>query len=136
MANLIYNRAKANLFNKETDYEADVIKVALMATGHSASTVANNVWDDVSANEMTGTGYTAGGTALTTKAVTQDTTTKFDAADTSWVDATFSAYYAVLWDDTVATDDLICSFDFGGAKTVSDGTFTIVWSADGILTLS
>ena len=136
MANLIYNRAKANLFNKETDYEADVIKVALMATGHSASTVANNVWADVSANEMTGTGYTAGGTALTTKAVTQDTTTKFDAADTSWVDATFSAYYAVLWDDTVATDDLICSFDFGGAKTVSDGTFTIVWSADGILTLS
>jgi len=136
MANLIYNRAKANLFNKETDYEADVIKVSLMATEHSASTVANNVWADVSANEMTGTGYTAGGTALTTKAVTQDTTTKFDAADTSWVDATFSAYYAVLWDDTVATDDLICSFDFGGAKTVSDGTFTIVWSADGILTLA
>ena len=136
MANLIYNRAKANLFNKETDYEADVIEVALMATEHSASTVTNNVWADVSANEMTGTGYTAGGTALTTKAVTQDDTTKFDADDTSWTDATFSAYYAVLYDDTVATDDLICSFDFGGEKTVSAGTFTIVWSADGILTLA
>jgi len=136
MANLIYNRYKANVLNKECDMEADVIRVALMATGHSASTVANNVWTDVSANEITGTGYTASGTALAGKAVTQAATTKFDGTDTSWTDATFSAYYAVLWDDTVATDDLICSFDFGGAKTVSAGTFTIVWSADGVLTLA
>ena len=116
--------------------EADTIKVALMATGHSASTATGTAWADVSANEITGTGYTATGTALTGKAVTEAATTKFDGTDTAWTNASFSAYYAVLYDDTLAADDLICSFDFGGAKTVSDGTFTVVWSADGILTLS
>ncbi|MCP4257967.1 MAG: hypothetical protein GY774_10630 [Planctomycetes bacterium] len=136
MADFIYNRFKANLFNKILDLEADVIKCALMATGHSASTVADNVWTDVSGNEMSGTGYTAGGATLASKAVTQAATTSWDAADTAWTTATFSAYYAVLYDDTAATDDLICSFDFAGVKTVTAGTFTIQWNASGIITLA
>lgn len=136
MANLTYSRFKANLMNKECDLEADIIKVALMDTGHSGSTASGTAWASVSANEITGTGYTATGTALTGKTVTEAATTKFDATDSSWTFATFTAYYAVLYDDTLVADDLICSFDFGGAKTVSTGTFTIVWSADGILTLA
>jgi len=36
----------------------------------------------------------------------------------------------------VGTDDLICSIDFGGAQTVTAGTFTIQWHADGIITLA
>jgi len=136
MSDLIYNRFKANLFNKECDMEGDTIRVALMATGHSGSTVADNAWADVSANEISGTGYTANGETLADGAVTQAATTKFDATDTAWTSASFTAYYAVLYDDSLTNDDLICSFDFGGAKTVSDGTFTIVWHADGILTLA
>lgn len=139
MADLIYERFKANLMNKIVDLEADTIKCALMATGHSASTAADNVWADVSVNEISGTGYTAGGAALASKAVTQAATTKFDAADTAWTTATFTAYYAVLYDDTITTptaDDLICSFDFGGAKTVTSGTFTVQWATAGIITLA
>jgi hypothetical protein len=72
---------------------------------------------------------------LAGKAVTEGATTKWDATDAAWTEATFTAYHAVLWDDTAA-DSLICSIDFGGAKTVASGTFTIQWHADGIITLA
>ena len=73
---------------------------------------------------------------LAGKAVTEGPATKFDANDTAWTSATFTAYFAVLFDDTLVGKDLICCFDFGGGKTVSNGTFTIVWHSDGIITLS
>ena len=136
MASGIYERFKANLMNKIVDLEADVIKVSLMDNVH-AFTATHNIWTDVSTNELpTAGGYTAGGATLAGAAVTQAATTKFDGTDTAWTSATFSAYHAVLWDDTVGTDDLICSFDFGGIKTVTAGTFTIQWHANGIITLT
>jgi hypothetical protein len=135
MASGVYNRTKANLMNKEVDLEADTIRAMLLNNSHGF-TATHNVIGDVNTNQITGDGYAAGGATLTGKAVTQAATTKWDAGDTSWGSASFTAYHAVLWDDTIATDDLLCSFDFGGAKTVLSGTFTISWHADGIITLA
>ncbi len=131
----IYNRFKANLMNKEVDLEADVIKVALFNNSHTF-TATNTDYSDVSANELaSGNGYTTGGETLAGKAVTEATTTKWDATDEAWTTATFTAYHAVIYDTSV-TNDLIASIDFGGAKAVSSGTFTIQWSASGIITLA
>jgi hypothetical protein len=47
-----------------------------------------------------------------------------------------TAYHAVLWDDLAGSDELICSIDFGGAQTCTNGTFTIEWHTNGILTLT
>jgi len=136
MASGVYNRFKANLMNKIIDLEADTIKVILLDDSHSF-TAADNVIGDVSANELaTENGYTQQTKELAGKAVTQAATTKFDGNDTAWADATFTAHHAVLYDDTVATDDLICSIDFGGGKEVAGGTFTIQWHGDGIITLA
>ncbi len=135
MASGIYERFLANLMNKEIDMEADTINVALFDNVHTF-TATHNAWADISANEITGTGYTTKGAALATKAVTQASTTKFDADDTLWTSSTFSAYHAVIYDDTLAADDLIANIDFGGVKTVTSGTFTITWHADGIITLA
>jgi hypothetical protein len=136
MASGIYERFKANILNKIVDLEADAIQVSLMDNVHTF-VATENVWADVSADELpTAGGYTVGGATLASAAVTQAADTKFDGADTAWTSATFSAYHAVLWDDTVGTDDLICSFDFGGVKTVTAGTFTIQWHANGIITLT
>lgn len=135
MASGMYNRFKANLFNKEIDMEADTIKVMLLDDSH-AFNAAHNVIGDVSANEISGTGYTAGGGTLAGKAVTQGATTKWDATDIEWTSATFTAYHAVIYDDTIGTDDLVSSIDFGGAKVVTAGTFKIVWHVNGIITLA
>lgn len=135
MASGLYNRFKANLMNKILDLEGDTIKVMLLDDSHAFS-AAHNVIGDVSANEIAGAGYVAGGGTLAGKAVTQGATTKWDATDITWAAATFTAYHAVIYDDTVGTDDLICSIDFGGAQAVAAGTFKIQWHANGIITLA
>lgn len=136
MASGLYNAFKGDLMEKQVNLASggDTIKVGLLDTNHSFS-AANSVWGDVSANEVSGTGYTAGGATLASQTVTTAATTKFDGTDSTWTTATFTAYHAVLYDNT-NTDSLMCSFDFGGAKTVSAGTFTIQWHADGIITLA
>lgn len=136
MASGIYNRFKANLMNKEIDLEADSLIVMLMDNVHSFS-AADNVVGDVDANELPAAGNYAQKTeVLANGAVTQAATTDFDADDSVWAAATFTAYHAVIYDDTIGTDDLICSIDFGGAQAVSAGTFTIQWDAAGIITLA
>lgn len=143
MASGIYNIFKSELMKKSVDLVNDTIKVALVNNSHTfaASSVTNDTWSDISANEISGTGYTANGQNLAGKAVTVDNTDNegvFDATDIAWSSASFSAYHAVLYDDTMTSpaDMLICSIDFGGVQTVSSGTFTIQWAAEGIINLT
>lgn len=112
----------------------DSIRVALYDNSH-VFTATDSVYTNT--NELaTAGGYTQTGEVLANQAVTEASTTKFDADDTSWTSATFTAYHAVIYDDTHATNDLIANIDFGGAKTVTSGTFTISWNASGIITLA
>ncbi len=140
MSSGIFNRMKANLFNKEIDLGngADTIKVLLLDNNHSFDP-DDDILTDISANELetSGTGYVQ--KTLANQAVTQDDANdvaKFDADDLQWTTATFIAYHAVIYDDTLGSDDLIGSIDFGGAKSVTGGTFTIQWSSDGIVELA
>ena len=133
MASGIYNRFKANLMNKVVDLEGDTIKVTLYDNSHSFTAADTDYTTD---NELATTGgYTQGGATLASKAVTEAATTKWDAADVAWTSATFTAYHAVIYDST-AGNDLIASIDFGGAKVVAAGTFTIQFDAAGIITLA
>lgn len=142
MAQGLYNRFKANLLNKLIDLGTggDTIKVALLDNVHTFDP-DDNEWVDVSANELpsSGTGYNSGGEILANQSITQDDTNDlayFDGDDLQWIVATFTAYHAVIYDDTLANDDLIGSIDFGGAKAVVGGTFEIQWTANGILKLT
>ena len=138
MASGIYNRFKANLMNAEIDLEHvytenDGIKVMLLDDNHSFN-AAHNTKSQIEANEISGTGYTAGGVNLDNKTVTQGATTKFDADDASWPIATFSAWHAVIYDEE--NGNLICSIDLGGEKAVLLGELYIEWDSDGIITLT
>lgn len=138
MSQGLYNKFKYNLMKKLIDLSSDTITVALMTNSH-AFNADNNVWADVSANEITGTGYSTPGANLTGLTVTQDDGNNkavFGADNASWgPSATFDAYHAVVYDNTISGDPLIGSFDFGGIKSVVSGTFTINWSS-GIVDLS
>ena len=135
MASGVYNRFKANLMNKVVDLEADVIIVILLNNSHSFTATHNNL-TDVSANELAAAGgYTQQDKELAGKAVTQAASTKWDGTDVEWAAATFSAWHAILYDETAA-NDLICSIDFSGEKAVTAGTFKIQWHVSGIITLA
>ena len=139
MASGVYNQFKSKLMTGAYDLGAsgDTIKVALMNNSH-AFTAENDTFANVSANQITGTGYTSGGATLANKSVSIDDSDDegvFDADDVSWTSASLTAYHAVLYDVT-ASNELILSIDFGGAQTVTSGTFTIQWNAEGILNLT
>ena len=81
-------------------------------------------------NEMSGTGYTAGGKALTSVTPTLDSTTACcDFDDISWTSATFTANACLIYNDTASGDPAVCAVAYGGDKSVSSGTFTIQFPA-------
>ena len=81
-------------------------------------------------NEMSGTGYTAGGKALTSVTPTLDSTTACcDFDDISWTSATFTANACLFYNDSASGDPAVCAVAFGGDKAVSSGTFTIQFPA-------
>jgi hypothetical protein len=80
-------------------------------------------------NEVANSGtYSAGGGTLTNVTPTSSGTTAFtDFADLSFTSATITAYGAMIYNDTAAGNPSVCILDFGGAKTSTNGTFTIVF---------
>jgi hypothetical protein len=117
---------------------ADTMKVALMKSTWVPDYDTPMSFSALqAANEITGTGYTAGGVALASKAAPYDAAadrTNLQAADTTWgPGATFSAGFAVIYDDSHASKLIWSVVDFEGAKTVDSGTFTIDWAALSLL---
>ena len=135
----VYNQFKTEIMNKVIDLEADDIKVALLDTNHSFNQTHTG-WTARATNELSATGgYATGGESLTSKVVSQESTHgKYTAANVSWTSASFTAYHAVIYDDTPTSpaDPLICSIDFSGGQQVTNGTFTIQWAAGGIITIT
>lgn len=103
-------------------------KLALYDSSASftAATTAYTATNEVAAS---GT-YTAGGGTLTNVTPTSTSTTAFtDFADLSFTSATITAFGAMIYNDTAAGNPSVCILDFGGAKSSSSGTFTIVFPA-------
>jgi hypothetical protein len=72
--------------------------------------------------------YSAGGGALTNVTPTSSGTTALtDFADLSFTSATITAYGAMIYNDSATGDPSVCVLDFGGAKTSTNGTFTIIF---------
>ena len=132
------------------DINLDTHKVALygntgtpdqtVASANAAYNVAASPW--VTANETTATGWPAGGNPLTSVTSTFSTNVyTFDAADRPGGanDTVSAAYGCLIYDDTVTApvaDQAWCWLAFGGSNSVSGGTFTVVFNASGIMTLT
>jgi hypothetical protein len=82
-------------------------------------------------NEVANSGsYSAGGGTLTNVTPTTSGTTAFtDFDDLSFTSATITAYGAMIYNDSAAGNPSVCILDFGGAKTSTSGTFTIIFPA-------
>jgi len=90
----------------------------------TAATTAYTATNEVAASGS----YSAGGGALTNVTPTSTGTTAFtDFADLSFTSATITAFGAMIYNDTAAGDPSVCILDFGGSKSSSAGTFTIIF---------
>lgn len=109
----------------------DTFKLA-MYDNSASFTAATTAY--TATNEVTASGsYSAGGGALTNITPTTSSTTAFtDFNDLSFTSATITAYGAMIYNTTPTsgfslTNPSVCILDFGGAKTSTAGTFTIVF---------
>jgi hypothetical protein len=125
--------------SRRVDWVNDTIKVALVKSAYTPNQDEHDFWNDVSANEITGTGYTAGGKALSEKTLTYDAasnTVRMDAKDVEWAESTLTARYAVIYkvEGSSAESPVLGYVDFGEDKSTSSGIFKIEWDAtDGVL---
>ena len=104
----------------------NTFKLALYdnSASFTAATTAYTATNEVAASGS----YSAGGGALTNVTPSSTGTTAFtDFADLSFTAATITAYGALIYNDTAAGDPTVCVLDFGGAKTSTSGTFTIIF---------
>jgi len=142
MPSKLYGQFLSQALNKEIDWDTDTIKVALLTNAYTPDQDAHNYLDDVIANEVSGTGYTAGGNTLANKTNAYNAGTNvivLDADDTTWSSSTITARYAVVYDATPATNatkPLIGYVDFGSDQSSSNGNFTITWDATGIVRIT
>lgn len=132
-----FGKAVLNQFGSAPiNWTGDTLKVALCTSSFTPDQDTMDFFDDVT-NEVSGTGYTAGGATLTSAAKSYTAGTNvvaLDADDVSWTTATITARYAVIYKDTgtPSTSPLIGYVDFGADVSSTGGTFAITWDAAGI----
>lgn len=138
MANVIYNSFKRDIMNGSIDLDTDTINAMLVTSSYSPNIDTHTKRSDIT-NEVVGTGYTAGGQALTAKTVTADNTNDrsvFDAGDVTWPTATITARAVVLYKargGAASADELIGYFDFPSDVTSTGADFVVQWGTTGII---
>jgi hypothetical protein len=108
---------------------ADTFKIALystLATLNSTTTVYTTQ------DEVTGTGYVAGGNTLVISQAPTSTNTETVAwlnfENSSWANATFSADGALIYNSTQG-NKAVAVLNFGSTKTTTNQTFTVTFPA-------
>ena len=92
----------------------------------SSATLGASTTAYATTNEVTGTGYSAGGSALTrVDPSTSGTTALTDFADLTFSTATITANGALIYNDDASNDAAVIVLAFGGDKTSTAGDFTI-----------
>ena len=133
-------QAMCTLFKKDLllgdhHLDTDDIRIALYTSSADLSASTDFYTATAEITNASGSAYTAGGLALSSKAVTENSTSGvFDAADPEWTSASFTANGALIYNKTLQdassnTRGAIAVLAFGGDFTVAGGTFKIVFPA-------
>ena len=109
-----------------TNATGDVFKIALYT---SSATLDATTTAYSATNEVAGTGYSAGGLALTNVTPTTSGTTAYvDFSDAVWSTATITARGALIYNSS-KSNKAVAVLDFGSDKTSTAGDFTVSFPA-------
>lgn len=132
MASLIYNSAIDDMARGAIDFDTDTFKAMLVTSAYAPDKDTHLKRSSVT-NEVSGTGYTAGG-ATSAVTVTKDTandkvTIQFAAV--SWANSTVTARGCVYYKSrggASSADELVAYNDFNADVSSSGGTFNVAAS--------
>ena len=132
MASLIYNSAIDDMARGAIDYDTDSFKALLVTSAYTPNKDTDLKRSAVT-NEVSGTGYTAGGVAsvcTVTKDTANDKVTLSFAA-VSWASSTITARALVIYKSrggASSADNLVAYNDFGSDVSSTAGTFSVAAS--------
>lgn len=118
---------KSQLMSALHDFDnpgGNTFKIALYT---SSATLGASTTAYSTSNEITGTGYSAGGNTLTSVSPTTSGTTAYvDFADTTWSSSTITANGALIYNAN-SSNAAVVTLAFGSDKSSSNGDFVIVF---------
>ena len=131
--NAICNTFKKELLQGKHDFDtsSDTYNLAMYT---SLATLGASTENYITSNEVSSSGYIAGGKALVNQGVKVSSAVAITSfANLSFTGVTLSAQGALIYNTTTdggtGTTDAVCVLDFGGVKTATAGTFTIQFPA-------
>lgn len=117
---------KLALLNGEMDFSGDTAQTFKVALFTSSATLGASTTAYSTDNEVSGTGYTAGGEELTIAATaTSGGVAYVDFDNVTWSAASFTARGALIYKADGGDNPAVAVLDFGEDETVSSGNFTI-----------
>lgn len=132
-----YGNGALALAKGAIDFDTDTFKVMLTTNSYTPNQDTHDFRDDVT-NEITGTGYTAGGETLAGVSVTYDSASnevRILWTDTVWSGASFTARNAVIYKSrggASSADELVAYIPFGSDQTVTASTFTLDYTTSAL----
>jgi len=132
MASLIYNSCVHDAAIGSIDFDTDTFKMLLVTSTYSASKTHSKRSDIT--NEVSGTGYTAGGNAAAATVSIDNVNNRVDVSwsITNWTTATITARAGVIYKSRgglASADELVGYVDFGSDVTSTAGTFSVTVSS-------
>ena len=126
----VCNTFKSELLGAVHDFDSGSGQVFKLALYTSAANLSAATTAYTSSGEVANSGqYTATGGILQSQQVSLDNATAIvDFADLSFTGVTLTAAGALIY-NTSASNKAVCVLSFGGDKTATSGTFTIVFPA-------
>ena len=119
---------KIALLNGEMDFSSDTSQTFKIALFTSDADLGEDTETYSTTNEVTGTGYTAGGNTLSISTNPTDggsgTTAYLSFSNTTWSTATITARGALIY-QSGGSNPAVAVLDFGADKTSTAGDFQI-----------
>lgn len=129
MASIIFNKALEAWAKGLIDFDTDTFKVMLTTSAYTENKDTHDFRDDIT-NEVSGTGYTAGGATVTVTVTLDTANDRIDISlgSASWASSTITARKAVYYKSrggAASADEIIAVNDFGSDVSTTAGTFTL-----------
>ena len=122
--NFTCTSAKLALLDGTMDFSSDTSQTFKIALYTSSATLNAETTAYITTNEVVGTGYTAGGVAITP--ATSGTTAYVDFTDATWANSTLTVRGALIY-SAGGTNPAVAVLDFGSDKSSNSSTFAVTF---------
>ena len=128
--NAIANSFKGQILRAIHNFTAGTGNTFKLAMYQTDATLGASTTSYTTSQEVSSSGYVAGGKALVNSGVLVTGAVAFtNFSNVSFTGVTLTAQGALIYNDTAAGDPAVCVLDFGGPKTATAGTFTVQFPA-------